>query len=253
LNADAPRRREKKAGLLMTDVLLEHAEDGVVTLTLNRPDRMNAFSPELYDALLTALDRLANDNGVGAVVLTGAGRAFCAGGDVKTMEARRAATFEDSTQELRRRTNIARYLHEMPKPTIAAVNGAAMGAGFSIALSCDFRIAAESARFSTSFAKIGLSGDFGGSYFLTHLVGPMKAKELYFTAEMLDAQKALALGIVSRVVTDAALANETKVFAQTLASGARVAIRYMKSNINAVMRGASLSDMLDLESMSTAR
>jgi 2-(1,2-epoxy-1,2-dihydrophenyl)acetyl-CoA isomerase len=237
----------------MTDVLLEHADSGVVTLTLNRPDRLNAFSPELYDALLTRLDRIANDNSVGAVILTGAGRGFCAGGDVKTMEARRAATFEDSAQDLRRRTNISRYLHEMPKPTIAAVNGAAMGAGFCVALSCDFRFAAQSARFSTSFAKIGLSGDFGGTYFLTHIVGPTKAKELYFTAETLDSQKALNLGIVSRVVSDADLIKETTSFAQSLAAGTRVAMRYMKSNINAVMRGASLSDILDLESMSTAR
>lgn len=141
----------------------------------------------------------------------------------------------------------------MPKPTIAAVIAAAMGAGFSVALACDLRIAADTALFSTSFAKVGLSGDFGGTYFLTHLVGPAKAKELYFTAEMLNAQEASALGIVSKVVPEAELQGELRAFAQALASGARIAMHYMKANINAVIRGASLSELLDLESMATAR
>jgi len=237
----------------MTDQLIETIEGHVVTLILNRPERLNAFSAELYDGLLSTLDRLAADENVGVVVITGAGRAFCSGGDVKTMESRRDLSFEESTLGLRRRCSISSCLHEMPKPTIAAVNGAAMGAGFSVALACDFRIAADTALFSTSFAKVGLSGDFGGSYFLTHLVGPMKAKELYFTAETLNAQEASALGIVSKVVRQAELQDEVKAFAQALASGARVAMRYMKANINAVVRGASLSELLDLESMATAR
>jgi 2-(1,2-epoxy-1,2-dihydrophenyl)acetyl-CoA isomerase len=246
-------RVANETGVTMTGQLLETIEGRVVTLTLNRPERLNAFSPELYDRLLSTLDRLAADENIGVVVITGAGRAFCAGGDVKTMESRRDLSFEESAQGLRRRTAISSYLHDMPRATIAAVNGAAMGAGFSVALACDFRIAAETARFSTSFAKIGLSGDFGGTYFLTHLVGPTKAKELYFTGETLNAQQASALGIVSKVVPDAELQREATALAQTLASGPLVAMRYMKANINAVTRGASLSELLDLEAIATAR
>lgn len=237
----------------MPDILLETVENGVATLTLNRPDRMNALSPELYGELLKALERLANEMSVGAVVLTGAGRAFCAGGDVKSMATRAPMTLEESHQDLRAKTESSRLLHEMPKPTIAMVNGPALGAGLSLALACDLRIAAQSANFSTAFAKVGLPGDFGGSYFLTHLVGPAKARELYFTADTLDAAAALSLGIVNRVVPDAELGATVKEFAGRLGAGPRTAFRYMKANLNAAQRGSSLTEILDQEGFGTAR
>ena len=233
----------------MTQDLLESVKDGVATLTLNRPDRLNAMSGPMLDALLAALPRLTDDATVGVVVLTGAGRGFCAGGDVKAMAEGRefgGDTLEDKAQGLRAKMEVARWLHEMPKPTIAMVRGAAAGAGLSLALACDLRIASDSARFATAFARVGYSGDFGGSWFLTQLVGTAKARELYYTAEIVDAPQALALGLVNRVVPDARLEEETLSLAGRLARGPRVALRYMKRNMNAAEAG-TLKDSLDLE------
>src|SRR2546428_615418 len=181
----------------MSQDLLEALKDGVAVLTLNRPDRLNAMSPSMLDALLEALPRLAADPEVGVVVLTGAGRAFCAGGDVKAMAEGRefgGTTLEDKAQALRSRMEVSRWLHEMPKPTIAMVRGAAAGAGLSLALACDLRVAGDTARFATAFARVGYSGDFGGSWFLTQLVGTGKARELYFTTDIVDAREARELG-----------------------------------------------------------
>ncbi|OLB95502.1 MAG: enoyl-CoA hydratase [Candidatus Rokubacteria bacterium 13_1_40CM_68_15] len=233
----------------MAQDLLEVVKDGVAVLTLNRPDRLNALSPAMLDALLEALPRLAADADIGVVVLTGSGRGFCAGGDVKAMAEGRefgGDTLEDKAQALRARMEVSRWLHEMPKPTIAMVRGAAAGAGLSMALACDLRVAADGARFATAFARVGYSGDFGGSYFLSQLVGTAKARELYFTADIVDAAQALALGLVNRVVPDARLEDETLALARRLASGPRVAYRYMKRNFNAA-ETAGLVPMLDLE------
>jgi len=233
----------------MAQDLLEVVKDGVALLTLNRPDRLNALSPAMLEALLEALPRLAADAEVGVVVLTGSGRGFCAGGDVKAMADCALSggdTLEDKAQALRARMEASRWLHEMPKPTIAMVRGAAAGAGLSLALACDLRVAADGARFATAFARVGYSGDFGGSYFLSQLVGTAKARELYFTADILDAGQALALGLVNRVVPDARLEDETLALARRLASGPRIAYRYMKRNFNAA-ETAGLAPMLDLE------
>ena len=233
----------------MSQDLLEALKDGVAVLTLNRPDRLNAMSPSMLDALLEALPRLAAEPEVGVVVLTGAGRAFCAGGDVKAMAEGRefgGTTLEDKAQALRSRMEVSRWLHEMPKPTIAMVRGAAAGAGLSLALACDLRVAGDTARFATAFARVGYSGDFGGSWFLTQLVGTGKARELYFTTDIVDAREARELGMVNRVVPDARLEEETLALAARLARGPRVAYRYMKRNFNAAESG-TLKDLLDLE------
>ena len=233
----------------MSQDLLEALKDGVAVLTLNRPDRLNAMSPSMLDALLEALPRLAADPEVGVVVLTGAGRAFCSGGDVKAMAEGRefgGTTLEDKAQALRSRMEVSRWLHEMPKPTIAMVRGAAAGAGLSLALACDLRVAGDTARFATAFARVGYSGDFGGSWFLTQLVGTGKARELYFTTDIVDAREARELGMVNRVVPDARLEEETLALAARLARGPRVAYRYMKRNFNAAESG-TLKDLLDLE------
>jgi len=229
--------------------LLEQVKDGVAVLTLNRPDRLNAMSRPMLDSLLEALPRLAEDPEIGVVVLTGAGRGFCAGGDVKAMAEGNelgGQTMEEKAQALRSRMETSRWLHEMPKPTIAMMRGPAAGAGLSLAMACDMRIASDTIRLGTAFARVGYSGDFGGSYYLTQLVGTAKARELYFTADLLDAQQALGLGLVNRVVADARLEEETMALASRLARGPRVAYRYMKRNMNAA-ETASLKDMLDLE------
>jgi 2-(1,2-epoxy-1,2-dihydrophenyl)acetyl-CoA isomerase len=203
----------------------------------------------MLDAMLEALPRLADDPNVGVVVLTGAGRGFCAGGDVKAMaEGREMAgdTLEERAQGLRSKMEASRWLHEMPKPTIAMVRGAAAGAGLSLALACDIRVAGENAKFGTAFARVGYSGDFGGSYYLTQLVGTAKARELYYTAELVDARQALALGLVNRVVPDDRLEEEGMALAGKIARGPRVALRYMKRNLNAAESG-TLKDLLDLE------
>jgi len=233
----------------MTTELLETVKDGIAVLTMNRPDRLNALSRPMLATMLETLQRLADDPAVGVVVLTGAGRGFCAGGDVKAMaEGTEFAggTMEEKAQALRSSMETSRLLHEMPKPTIAMVRGAAAGAGLSLALACDLRVASHNARFGTAFARVGYSGDFGGSYYLTHLVGTAKARELYYTAELLDAAQALALGMVNRVVPDASLEIETMELAARIANGPRVALRYMKRNMNAAESG-SLKDQLDLE------
>jgi 2-(1,2-epoxy-1,2-dihydrophenyl)acetyl-CoA isomerase len=231
----------------MEKEFIESAEEGVVTLTFNRPDRLNALSTPIMEGLLEALPRLAGDPAVGAIVLTGTGRAFCAGGDVKSMaEGTNQRPFNEAVAHLRGRMEVSRLLHEIPKPTIAMLNGVAAGAGLSLALACDLRIAARSARLITAFANIGFSGDFGGSYFLSKLVGTGKARELYYTAEPIEAEQALALGIVNRVVADDELAEATSTLARKLAQGPRIALALMKQHLNAA-ESSTLAALLDLE------
>jgi 2-(1,2-epoxy-1,2-dihydrophenyl)acetyl-CoA isomerase len=227
--------------------LIETIEDGVATLIFNRPERMNALSTPIMEGLLHGLPRLAGDPGVRVIVLTGAGRAFCAGGDVKSMaeggEERSAA---EATARLRSRMEVSRILHELPKPTIAMINGPAAGAGLAFALACDLRIASASARLVTAFVKVGFSGDFGGSFFLTRLVGTAKARELYFTGRPVDAQEALSLGLVNRVVPDDQLADATMELARSLAQGPQIALSLMKRNLNCA-ESSGLAELLDLE------
>ena len=231
----------------MEKELIEETSDSVAKLVFNRPDRLNALSTPIMEGLLEALPRLAADPGIGVIVLTGAGRAFCAGGDIKSMAERSAErSVEQAVTHLRARMEVSRLLHEIPKPTIAMVNGPAAGAGMSLALACDLRIAAQSARFVTAFANIGFSGDFGGSYFLSKLIGTGKARELYYTAEPLDAARAFELGIVNKVVAEADLAEATMALARKLARGPRIALALMKQNFNAAESG-TLAELLDLE------
>src|SRR5215472_12975721 len=183
--------------------LLEAIENGVAWLTLNRPERLNALSAEMTGGLTDALNRFATDRAVGCVVITGAGRGWCSGGDVKSMEARgRDQTVEDRVEGLRRSHQLPLLMRNCPKPIIAAINGPVAGAGLGLALACDLRVAGRAARFGTAFARIGYSGDYGGSWSLTRLVGTAKARELYFTADIIDAEEAGRLGIVNRVVAD---------------------------------------------------
>jgi 2-(1,2-epoxy-1,2-dihydrophenyl)acetyl-CoA isomerase len=239
----------------MSDEFLVAVEGGVAVLTLNRPERLNALTRTMLSGLRTHLAALAEDPAVGCVVLTGSGRAFCSGGDVRVQAAsagKSEQTPEHRADQLRASMEASRLLHDMPKPTIAMVNGVAAGAGMSLALACDLRIAGEAARMTTAFAKVGLSGDYGGTYFLTQLVGPSKARELYLTAELLDSSRLLALGIVSRVVPDSALVAETMALANSFANGPRVAYRYIKRNLKVAEEG-TLSDTLDAEAFGMLR
>jgi 2-(1,2-epoxy-1,2-dihydrophenyl)acetyl-CoA isomerase len=238
----------------MDRVLLESVEDGVLTLTMNRPDRLNALTGEMLQGLYDSITRAAADPAIGVIVLTGAGRGFCAGGDVKAMadRAERADTYDDRVQGLRRRMDAARLLHDTAKPTIAMLRGPVAGAGLSLALACDMRIASDTAKLTTAFAKVALSGDFGGSWFLTRLVGPSKARELYLTSPILSAPEALALGLVNRVVADAELEAETRRLASSLARGPRVTLGYIKQNMN-LAEHAGLGEVMDAEALRHTR
>lgn len=233
--------------------LLEQREGRIVTLTLNRPDRLNAMSTDMLDGLLEALPRLAEDSTIGCVVLTGAGRGFCAGGDVKSMaESTADRTLESRAYGLRSRMEVSRWLHEFPMPTIAMLRGPAAGAGLSLALACDMRVADRSTRFITAFRNVGFSGDFGGSYFLSKLVGTAKARELYYTADRVEAEEALSLGMINRLVDEDQLETETMALAKKIADGPPIALRYMKRNMNAAESG-DLRELLDLEAQNHAR
>jgi 2-(1,2-epoxy-1,2-dihydrophenyl)acetyl-CoA isomerase len=241
----------------MTQDLLEVIDAGIATLTMNRPEARNAFSREMLDALATALPRLALDPAVRLVVLTGTGAAFSAGGDVKSFAksaagAPPAMSFDQRVTDLRHRMEISRWLHEMPKPTLAVISGAAAGAGLSLALACDMRIAADDAKLTTAFSKIGLSGDFGSSFFLNHLVGAAKAREMLFTGQVVRGDEATKIGLVNRAVPAAQLAEAARAWAAELAALPTVAIGYMKRNLNTGLR-AGLSEVLDAEAIHMVR
>jgi 2-(1,2-epoxy-1,2-dihydrophenyl)acetyl-CoA isomerase len=215
------------------EIVLQDLDHGLLTITMNRPDRRNALNPDMTRALVEAARRAQDDPEVRAVLLKGAGGTFCVGGDVKSMAAGRAPlSFETKTANLRRGMEVSRILHEMPKPVVAQLDGAAAGAGLSIALSCDLRIASASVKITTAFAKVGLSGDYGGTYFLTHLLGSAKARELYLMSPVLTAQEALALGMVTKVVPDAEIDAAAREVAMSLAQGPSVTLGYIKRNIN---------------------
>ncbi len=215
------------------ECLLYDMQDGIATLTLNRPERLNALGGTLREDLYDAVTRSANDPNVGVLVITGAGRGFCSGGDVKSMNERETSGAAPLPIErfapLRDRIILA--MRDCQKPVIAAVNGAAAGAGMNLALACDMRIASSAARFSQAFVKRGLHPDWGGTYFLPRMVGIAKACELIFTGEAIDAAEALKLGIVNAVVAPDDLMPETRKLARKIAAGPPVAIRLAKRAI----------------------
>jgi enoyl-CoA hydratase/carnithine racemase len=216
-------------------------------VTLDRPEARNALTPELKEALLDLLPRLEADPEVGCVLLTGAGGAFCAGGDTRRMSREgRLPSPAERLRALQREHRIPLLLHRLEKPTLAALPGPAAGAGLSLALACDLRIAAQSAFVTTAYVRLGLSGDYGGSWFLTRLVGPARARELYFTGARLAAAECERLGLVNRVVPDAELAAQALAWAQELADGPPLALRLMKDNLNRAL-AHDLEACLELE------
>lgn len=241
-----------------TEQLLATIDEGVATITLNRPERRNALSGAMFAALGRVLADAEVDDRVGCVVVTGAGGAFSAGGDVKTMagedRARSAGGISAEPlsydaavhrQRLSQRETSGR-LWSMPKPTIAAIPGPAAGAGLSLALACDLRYLADTAFLVTAFAQVALAGDYGGSWFLTRLVGTARARELYYFSDRVAAAEAERLGLANGVFPADRLEAEVGERARRLAHGPRVAYRYMKENLDRAVHG-DLVDCLDIE------
>lgn len=245
-----------------TDDLLAHVDGHVGVITFNRPERRNALSMPMYAGFNVALPDMAGDPDVRVVMVTGAGGAFCAGGDVKAFNEShrtgapregRATGVEEAITELR---NCQRWvslaLHTFPKPVVAAIPGAAAGAGLSIALAADIRLAARRSIFATAFSTIGASGDFGGSWFLTNLVGTAKARELYWMSPRLSADDAFDLGMVNQILDDDGFDETALEWCRSLADRAPIAIRLMKENFNRAL-SCDLSTALDAEATNMMR
>ena len=228
-------------------VVIEKREAGVATLVMNRPERMNAINKDLAEALNEALDRLSGDAEVRVVVITGAGRAFCAGGDLGIIgKGHREKNTRELQPILRSGMQIVLKVRTMPQPVIAAIHGPAAGAGMNIALAADIRIASDEASFGQNFAKVGLFPDYGGTYFLPELVGPAIAAELFYTGDMIDAATALRLGLVNRLVPAAHLEAEVTALAQKIAQGPPMAVKAVKRMLFGSSR-KNLERALELE------
>ncbi|MCY4532617.1 MAG: enoyl-CoA hydratase [Gammaproteobacteria bacterium] len=241
----------------MSDVLF-NLENKVLTITFNRPEKLNAIGKTVTPVAIERIREAVTDPAVGAIVLTGAGRAFCAGGDVSQMGSKDAGTespqesFEDKIQNQRESHALPFLLHDIPKVTIAAVNGHAMGAGLGIAASCDLRLSSEKGKFGTAFANVGFGGDFGTTWQLTRLLGESKAKELFFLPDIIDAQEALRIGLVNRVLPEENFMGQVKEIAERLANGPLISYRWMKENIN-LSSHVDFQTMLDKEAVSHLR
>jgi 2-(1,2-epoxy-1,2-dihydrophenyl)acetyl-CoA isomerase len=250
----------------MTDQLLTRLDGAVLTVTFNQPEAKNAFNTATQRRMGEVFQDAARDPAVRVLVLTGAGGAFSTGADVKTLGgpdpddpiAQRWSAdpvwtdLEARVDRLQNLIQASLRLHRMGKPTIAMMRGPAAGAGLSLALACDFRFASNTAVLITAFSRIGTSGDYGGSYFLTKLIGPMRTKELYMLSERVGADEAARLGILTRLVSDEALERETYAFAGRLAAGPAVAYRYIKENVHAAL-DESLEKACEIESRNMIR
>jgi 2-(1,2-epoxy-1,2-dihydrophenyl)acetyl-CoA isomerase len=227
--------------------LLYEVKDRIATLTLNRPDKMNAFTGPMIERWAWALQEAQRDPDVNVVVVTGAGKAFCSGGDVARMGEGEPTPLDHKNMLWEHIHRVPKALEEMDKPVIAMVNGAAVGAGMGMALMCDLRIASDQARFSTGYVRVGLVPGDGDTYFLPRLVGTAKALELLWTADFVDAQEALRLGIVNRVVPAEYLTEETYALARRIAEGPQIPIRMIKRLVYQSLR-LDLRTHLDLVS-----
>ena len=234
--------------------LLVTLEDRVLTLTLNRPEKLNALSADIITGMISQLKDCVTNPDVGCVVVTGAGRAFCAGGDVSAMGnlSGQETTLEQRVDGQRANHELSRLLHDIPKVTVAAVNGHAVGAGLGIAVSCDLRIASEKAKFGTAFGRVGLGGDFGTTWGLTQLVGESKAKELFFLPDIIDAQEAMRISLANRVIPADDFADAVHDIARRIADGPMVSFRYMKENVN-LSASCDFRAMLDREAITHLR
>ena len=227
--------------------LLCSIKDGVALITLHRPEARNALTMEMKLALWSLLPALDADPEARCLLLTGSGPAFCAGGDTKRMKSEgKPPSLEDRRRQLRWEHDIPRWLHELGIPTLAVLAGPAAGAGLGLALACDIRLAAASAFVTTSYSRLGLAGDYGVAWFLTQLVGPARARELFFTARRVSAQECERLGIVNHVHPDDQLSEAALEMARAIAAGPPVAHRFMKENLNRACQ-LDLASCLDFE------
>jgi 2-(1,2-epoxy-1,2-dihydrophenyl)acetyl-CoA isomerase len=233
--------------------ILTDVRDRVATLTLNRPDKLNALSGDLLVQSTAILKDWGRDPEIGAIVVTGSGRAFCAGGDVSNMaQVGDDLTLEQKVDRLRDMQDLSWLLYNLPKVTVAAVNGHAVGAGLGIALACDLRFASSSAKFGTAYAKVGFGGDFGTTWLLARYAGAPKAKELFFLGENIDAAEAHRIGIVNRVFEADKLMDEVAAMAAKIASGPLTSYRYMKANVN-LAQSTDFRTLMDREAETHTR
>ncbi|MDH7798996.1 MULTISPECIES: 2-(1,2-epoxy-1,2-dihydrophenyl)acetyl-CoA isomerase PaaG [unclassified Beijerinckia] len=233
--------------MVQSETLLVSIADGVMTLTLNRPDKLNAFNEEMHRALRTAVESAGNEATVRAVLLTGAGRAFCAGQDLGDRDPRKSTEAPDLGHTIETFYNpLLRLIRALHKPIVCAVNGVAAGAGANIALACDIVLAAKSAKFIQAFSKIGLVPDSGGTWSLPHLLGEARAKGLALTAEPLPAETAASWGMIWRAVDDEQLMLEASTLAKHLAAGPTYGLGLTKQAIQAAATN-TLDQQLDLE------
>ena len=240
--------------------LLESLEEGVLTLTINRPHAHNTLNESLSASLSDAMVRAEDNADVRCIVLTGAGGIFSAGGDVNIQasgdirgdESDPEAAHTTMVKTIRDGMEMSRLLHEIPKPTLAVISGAAAGAGLALALACDLRFCLDTAKLTTAFVKLGLSGDSGGTYFLPQLVGTAKARELYFMADVISGREAYEIGLVSKVASAETFEQESRAYAKRLASLPTIALGYMKMNLNAAEH-LTLSEAFDLEAENIVR
>ncbi len=229
-------------------------ERGILTVVLDRPEKLNALAGQMRRGLAEALEAAAADDAVRVVVIKGAGSAFCAGGDVERMgELMENKNTDEFARLLGAGRRVVALIREMAKPVVASIGGVASGAGFNLALACDIRIAARSARFSQSFVRIGLHPDWGGTYFLPQIVPPNIACEMFFLGDYIDAERALALGLVNRVVADEELENETRALVERLRDAPTASIAMAKHAVYMTGAGASLSQMLQYETEAQLR
>jgi 2-(1,2-epoxy-1,2-dihydrophenyl)acetyl-CoA isomerase len=213
-------------------MILTKVTDRIATLAFNRPEKLNALSQEVITDSIASLRKWSADPAIGVIVVTGIGRAFCAGGDVSNMAKASDLSHEENIDHLRDWQELSWLLYSSPKVTIAAVNGFAMGAGLGVCLACDLRIASDQAKFGTAYAKVGYGGDFGTTWLLTHYAGAPKAKELMFLGDMIDAAEAHRIGLINRVVHHDQFELEVTQWAARIATGPLTSFRYMKANIN---------------------
>lgn len=216
----------------MNDTVLYQLDQGIATITLNRPDKLNAMDADLLQGAVDALEAAANDPDVRVVIFTGAGRGFCAGGDLSASDTLGSGNTESRIGILQNLQRSSKLLREMPKVTIAAINGPCAGGGFSWAAACDLRYAAASAKFTTAYLNAGLSGDFGGTWNLPRIVGSARARELYLLSDKFTADEAEHYGFVSKVLADDALMNHVRNIAERLLGAAPIALQRIKQNLN---------------------
>ena len=237
----------------MYENILISENEGILTITLNRPEKLNSFIGHMRRDLAEALEHAGSDRSVRVVIITGAGRAFCAGGDVAYMaELMQRKDAEEFSRILGAGRRVILAIRQMTKPVIASVNGPASGAGCNLALACDLRIASNTATFSESFAKVGLHPDWGGTYFLPRLVAPNKACEMFFLGESIDAEEAARLGIVNQVVAPEELEATTLQLAERLRAAPPIALAAAKHAVY-MSQASELEEMLRYETEAQLR